>query len=83
MKENIVIITGHGEYPQGVKSFIREVAGELKNIYYIKITEPHKSLIPHMHILIFVENEHLSNTKVLYIIILCIKIIHKNPLNNI
>ena len=34
MKENIVIITGHGEYPQGVKSFIREVAGELKNIYY-------------------------------------------------
>lgn len=35
MKENIVIITGHGEYPQGVKSFIREVAGELKNIYYI------------------------------------------------
>ncbi len=33
--KNIVVISGHGEYPKGIKSFINEVAGNLKNIYYI------------------------------------------------
>jgi PTS system N-acetylgalactosamine-specific IIA component len=35
MKRNIIIITGHGEYAQGVSSFIKEVAGKLKNIHYV------------------------------------------------
>jgi hypothetical protein len=49
------------------RTFYKRLKNYLKNIYYIKITEPHKSLIPHMHILIFIEKEQQQNVKKLFL----------------
>lgn len=46
--------------------FYKRLKNITKNIYYIKIVEPHKSLIPHMHIMIFVPKKHLLNVKNLF-----------------
>ncbi|MCT7462205.1 replication endonuclease [Aliarcobacter cryaerophilus] len=61
------IIEAYAKLRDIYRIFYKRLKNYSKNIYYIKITEPHKSLIPHMHILIFVENEHLLNTKKLFI----------------
>ena len=49
------------------RTFYKRLKNYNKNIYYIKIIEPHKSLIPHMHILLFVEKEQQQNTKKLFL----------------
>lgn len=49
------------------RAFYKRLKNHSKNIYYIKVVEPHKSLIPHMHILLFVEKEQQLNTKKLFI----------------
>ena len=67
VKLDDAIVEAYEELKTIYRTFYKRLKNCSKNIYYIKITEPHKSLIPHMHILIFVENEHLSNTKKLFI----------------
>lgn len=49
------------------RTFYKRLKSNSKNIYYIKIVEPHKSLIPHIHILLFVEKEQQQNTKKLFL----------------
>ncbi|WP_151944254.1 replication endonuclease [Aliarcobacter butzleri] len=49
------------------RAFYKRLRNNSRNFYYIKITEPHKSLIPHMHVLLFIEKEHLLNTKKLFL----------------
>ena len=49
------------------RTFYKRLKNYNKNIYYIKIIEPHKSLIPHIHILLFVEKEQQQNTKKLFL----------------
>ena len=60
VKLDDAIVEAYEELKTIYRTFYKRLKNCSKNIYYIKITEPHKSLIPHMHILIFVENEHLS-----------------------
>ena len=67
VKLDDAIVEAYEELKTIYRTFYKRLKNCSKNIYYIKITEPHKSLIPHMHILIFVENEHLLNTKKLFI----------------
>ena len=67
VKLDDAIIEAYTKIRDIYRIFYKRLKNYSKNIYYIKITEPHKSLIPHMHILIFVENEHLLNTKKLFI----------------
>ena len=67
VKLDDAIVEAYEELKTIYRTFYKRLKNCSKNIYYIKITEPHKSLISHMHILIFVENEHLSNTKKLFI----------------
>ena len=67
VKLDDAIIEAYTKIRDIYRIFYKRLKSYSKNIYYIKITEPHKSLIPHMHILIFVENEHLLNTKKLFI----------------
>ena len=35
MNKNIIIITGHGHYASGIKSFLKEVAGEIPYVEFI------------------------------------------------
>ena len=35
MNKNIIIITGHGNYAAGIKSFLKEVAGDIGNVEFI------------------------------------------------
>ena len=49
------------------RTFYKRLKNYNKNIYYIKIIEPHKSLIPHMHILLFIEKDQQLNTKNLFL----------------
>ena len=35
MNKNIIIITGHGHYATGIKSFIKEVAGDIPNVEFV------------------------------------------------
>lgn len=61
------IIEAYQELKGIYRTFYKRLKNCSKNIYYIKITEPHKSFIPHMHILLFIEKEHLSNSKKLFL----------------
>ncbi len=67
VKLDDAIIEAYTKIRDIYRIFYKRLKSYSKNIYYIKITEPHKSLIPHMHILLFVENKHLLNTKKLFI----------------
>ena len=35
MNKNIIIITGHGHYATGIKSFLKEVAGDIPNTEFV------------------------------------------------
>ena len=35
MNKNIIIVTGHGHYATGIKSFLKEVAGEITNVEFL------------------------------------------------
>lgn len=67
VKLDDAIIEAYAKLRDIYRIFYKRLKNYSKNVYYIKITEPHKSLIPHMHILLFVENKHLLNTKKLFI----------------
>ncbi len=61
------IIEAYQKLRRIYRAFYKRLKSNSKNIYYIKITEPHKSLIPHMHILLFVQREQQQNTKKLFL----------------
>lgn len=67
VKLDDAIIEAYQELKKIYRTFYKRLKNCSKNIYYIKITEPHKSLIPHMHILLFVEKAQQQNTKKLFI----------------
>jgi len=60
------ITEGYHELRNIYRIFYKRVKNHSKNIYYIKVLEPHKSLIPHMHIILFVEHEELEITRELF-----------------
>lgn len=60
------IINGYQKLKDIYRVFYKRLKNQTKNIYYIKITEPHKSLIPHMHILLFINKKHFIHTKKLF-----------------
>lgn len=35
MNKNTIIITGHGRYAEGIKSFLKEVAGDIQNTEFV------------------------------------------------
>ena len=35
MNKNTIIITGHGRYATGIKSFIKEVAGDIPDVEFV------------------------------------------------
>jgi len=61
------IIKGYQELKSIYRIFYKRIKNHSKNIYYIKVTEPHKSLVPHMHIMLFIEPEQLEITKKLFL----------------
>ena len=67
VKLNDAIIEAYQELKTIYRIFYKRLKNYSKNIYYIKITEPHKSLIPHIHILLFVEKKQLENAKKLFL----------------
>ena len=56
VKLDDAIVEAYAKLRDIYRVFYKRLKNYSKNVYYIKITEPHKSLIPHMHILIFLEN---------------------------
>lgn len=60
------ITEGYKELKNIYRIFYKRAKNYSKNIYYIKVTEPHKSLIPHIHIMLFIELEQLEITKKLF-----------------
>lgn len=66
IKHEYAISDGYQELKKIYRIFYKRVKSYSKNIYFIKVTEPHKSLIPHMHILLFIEPEQLRNAKKLF-----------------
>lgn len=57
---------GYNNLKEIYRIFYKRLKNITKNIYYIKIVEPHKSLIPHMHIMIFIPKKHLITVKNLF-----------------
>lgn len=66
-KMDDAIVEAYQELKRIYRAFYKRLKNCSKNIYYIKITEPHQSLIPHMHILLFVQREQKQNTKKLFL----------------
>lgn len=60
------IIDGYQELKNIYRIFYKRVKNHSNNIYYIKITESHKSLIPHMHVMLFIESGQVETTKKLF-----------------
>jgi len=60
------ITEGYQELRDIYRSFYKRVKNYSKNIYYIKVVEPHKSLTPHMHVILFIEPKQLEITKQLF-----------------
>ncbi len=60
------IVEGYQTLKKIYRIFYKRVKNHSNNIYYIKVTEPHKSLIPHMHVMLFIESEKLEITKKLF-----------------
>ncbi|MCT7565272.1 replication endonuclease [Aliarcobacter butzleri] len=67
VKLDDAIVEAYEELKTIYRTFYKRLKNCSKNIYYIKITEPHKSLIPHMHILLFIEKDQQLNTKNLFL----------------
>ena len=63
VKLDDAIVEAYAKLRDIYRVFYKRLKNYSKNVYYIKITEPHKNLIPHMHILLFIEKEQLSNIK--------------------
>lgn len=63
VKLDDAIVEAYEELKTIYRTFYKRLKNCSKNIYYIKITEPHTSLIPHMHILLFIEKDQQLNTK--------------------
>jgi len=57
---------GYQELKNIYRIFYKRVKNHSKNIYYIKVVEPHKSLIPHMHVMLFVEIKQITVIKKLF-----------------
>jgi len=55
------ITQGYQYLKEIYRVFYKRIKNISKNIYYIKVTEPHKSLIPHMHIMLFVPKNQIIN----------------------
>ncbi len=66
IKLEYAIEDGYEELKKIYRVFYKRVKNFSKNIYFIKVVEPHKSLIPHLHVLLFVESEKLKITKHLF-----------------
>lgn len=66
VKLDDAIVEAYQELKTIYRTFYKRLKNYSKNIYYIKVVEPHKSLIPHIHILLFVEKKQLENTKKLF-----------------
>ncbi|MFX4278212.1 replication endonuclease [Aliarcobacter butzleri] len=66
VKLDDAIVEAYQELKTIYRTFYKRLKNYSKNIYYIKVVEPHKSLIPHIHLLLFVEEELLTNTKKLF-----------------
>lgn len=60
------IIEGYQELRNIYRIFYKRVKNHSNNIYFIKVIEPHKSLVPHMHVLLFIKPSHISITKKLF-----------------
>jgi len=60
------IIEGYQELKKIYRIFYKRAKSHSKNIYYIKVTEPHLSLQCHMHILLFVKENKIDTTKKLF-----------------
>lgn len=60
------IIEGYQELKNIYRTFYKRVKNNSKNLYFIKVTECHKSLIPHMHVMLFVESNQINTTKKLF-----------------
>jgi len=60
------IIEGYQELKGIYRIFYKRLKSHSKNIYFIKVVEPHKSLIPHMHVLLFVKENKIDTTKKLF-----------------
>lgn len=67
VKLDDAIVEAYQELKTIYRTFYKRLKNYSKHIYYIKITEPHKSLIPHIHILLFVEKEQQQNAKKLFL----------------
>lgn len=67
VKLDDAIIEAYQKLKTIYRTFYKRLKNHSKNIYYIKITEPHQSLIPHMHILLFVQREQQQNVKKLFL----------------
>ncbi|EFU68680.1 phage P2 replication protein, partial [Aliarcobacter butzleri JV22] len=67
IKLDDAIVEAYEELKTIYRTFYKRLKNFSKNIYYIKITEPHQSLIPHMHILLFIQREQQKNTKKLFL----------------
>jgi len=66
LNQEDAIIEGYQELKNIYRIFYKRVKNHSRNIYYIKVVEPHKSLIPHMHIMLFIEPKQLVITKKLF-----------------
>jgi len=66
IKLEYAIEDGYKELKKIYRVFYKRVKNFSKEIYFIKVTEPHKSLIPHMHILLFVQADLLPIVKHLF-----------------
>ncbi len=60
---NDAIHKGYKELKNIYRIFYKRLKSSTKDIYFIKVTEPHKSLIPHMHVLLFVKKAQIDKTK--------------------
>ena len=57
---------GYQKLKEIYRIFYKRVKNNTKEIYYIKVAEPHKSLITHMHIMLFIPADKLQITKKLF-----------------
>jgi len=60
------IIEGYQKLKSIYRIFYKRVKNHSESIFYIKVTESHKSLIPHMHVMLFIHADTVEITKKLF-----------------
>lgn len=75
---NDAITEGYKELKNIYRVFYKRLKNNTKDIYFIRVTEPHKSLVPHMHVLLFVKKAQIDKTKKIFF-----KVCNENKLKRV